>query len=85
MAVYEVVCPVSDTGVGIPKEDLTRIFNKFEQVKRDQKELYHKLGKVKGVGLGLAIAKGIIEAHGGKIWVDSELNKQTTFTFTIPI
>ncbi|MDD5687704.1 MAG: ATP-binding protein [Elusimicrobia bacterium] len=72
---------VTDTGVGIPQDDLNRIFNKFEQV-RGIKE---KIKGQKGTGLGLSIVKGIVEAQGGKIRVESELGKGSTFTFTIPI
>jgi len=70
-----VLVSVSDTGIGIPSEDLNRIFDKFEQV-----------GKSKGTGLGLAIVKSLVELHGGKIWVESEgLNKGSIFHFTLPV
>ena len=72
---------VSDTGIGISKNDISRIFNKFEQVTSARE----KATGVKGTGLGLAIAKGIVEAHGGKIWVESELGKGSTFNFTLPV
>ena len=73
-----VECSVSDTGLGISKEDLLRVFSKFQQ-----------FGRVdgpgeKGTGLGLSIAKGIVEMHKGKIWVESELDKGSKFTFTLP-
>jgi len=71
---------VKDTGIGIAKEDLQRIFDKFQQMKPSGS----KAKKVKGTGLGLAIVKGIVEAHGGKIWVESELNKGSNFIFTLP-
>lgn len=71
---------VSDTGCGIPKDDLDKIFDKFYRVKL--KELKGK--KIKGVGLGLSIVKGIIEAHGGRIWAESEAGKGSTFTFILP-
>lgn len=71
---------VSDTGIGIPKEQQANIFAKFYQVKTsDRKE--EKVGS----GLGLYITKKIIEAHGGTIWVESEVDKGTTFKFTLPI
>ncbi|MFA5780587.1 MAG: HAMP domain-containing sensor histidine kinase [Elusimicrobiota bacterium] len=75
-----IVVSISDTGVGIPKESLNKIFNKFEQVKgtRDQ------IKGPKGTGLGLAIAKAIVELHGGKIWVESELKKGSIFYFILP-
>lgn len=69
---------VQDTGSGIPKEYQEKIFRKYIQVR--------KPGQTSGgVGLGLAIAKDIVMAHGGEIWVDSEEGKGTTFTFTFPI
>ncbi|MFQ5798234.1 MAG: sensor histidine kinase [Bacteroidota bacterium] len=73
-----VVC-VADTGVGIAKEEIPFLFEKYKQTKAG------KLSKDKGIGLGLAINKRIIEAHGGNVWVDSEVNKGTSFHFTIPV
>ncbi|MDQ3253453.1 MAG: ATP-binding protein [Acidobacteriota bacterium] len=71
----EVAVAVADTGSGIPSEHLPRIFDKFMQVPGAPSG---------GAGLGLAISKEIIEAHGGQISVDSEVNRGTTFTFTLP-
>ena len=68
---------VSDTGLGIPKEALPRVFERFYRVKRPGKE-------IKGTGLGLAIVNKIVNAHGGRIDVESELNKGTTFTVLLP-
>ena len=68
---------VKDTGYGIPKEKYKLIFERFRQVEENS---YHK-----GTGLGLSISKGILQLMGGKIWFTSELNKGTTFFFTIPI
>lgn len=65
---------VIDAGPGIPPEYLSRIFNKFVQVGQQRK----------GTGLGLAFAKLTSEAHGGRIWVESEPRKGSTFSFTIP-
>jgi signal transduction histidine kinase len=70
---------VSDTGVGIAKENLTRIFEKFVQVQNKNET------PVGGAGLGLALSKEIVEKHGGKIWAESELGKGSTFYFTIPV
>ncbi len=67
---------VSDTGSGIPPEYLSRVFDKFVQVPN---------ATTGGAGLGLAISKSIIEAHGGQISVQSELGRGTTFTFTLPV
>lgn len=71
----EVLFSVTDTGPGIPPEELPLLFERFWQAK-----------KVKGgAGLGLAIAKGIVEAHGGRIWVESKLGVGSTFYFTLPV
>jgi len=70
---------VSDTGCGIRKEDLPRVFNEFEQLDRGGDR------KTGGSGLGLAISKAIIEQHRGKICVESQHAKGTTFHFVLPI
>jgi len=67
---------VSDDGAGIAKEDQERIFQKFVQGRRPS---------AKGSGLGLAFCRMAVELHGGKIWVESELKKGSTFFFTIPV
>ncbi|MBI4294629.1 MAG: HAMP domain-containing protein [Chloroflexi bacterium] len=72
-----ILVSVADTGVGIPAEDVPRIFERFYKVDRA------RTGG--GTGLGLAIAKHIVEAHGGKIWVESVLGKGSTFRFTLPV
>jgi signal transduction histidine kinase len=69
---------VADTGLGIAEEELQVIFDRFQQLDRSYG------GGEKGTGLGLAIAKELVELHNGKIWVESELGKGTTFTFTLP-
>jgi two-component system sensor histidine kinase GlrK len=69
---------VADTGPGIPKEDLNIIFDKFRQA------TITSYSKIKGTGLGLAIVKHIINAHGGKVWVESELGQGSIFTFLLP-
>ena len=69
---------VADTGPGIPREELDRIFDKFYQVSQVDKR------KIRGTGLGLAISKALVQMHGGKIWVESELGKGSTFFFTLP-
>ncbi|MBP8911755.1 MAG: PAS domain S-box protein [Phycisphaerae bacterium] len=73
-----VVVRVSDTGYGIPQEDLSKIFDRFYRVHRPGKE-------IKGTGLGLAIVSKIVAAHGGRIEVESELDKGTTFTLFLPL
>lgn len=70
---------VSDTGVGIPKDELPKIFSKFFRATN----AVHL--QTEGSGLGLVIAKNIIARHGGQIWVDSIEGKGTTFTFTAPL
>ena len=72
-----VMISIKDNGIGIPKQKQEDLFKKFYQV---DKTLTRKSG---GTGLGLAISRGIIEAHGGKIWVESEENQGTTVHFTI--
>ncbi len=69
---------VTDTGIGIAPNDIHRLFNKFEQVSAS-----HPNG-ANGTGLGLALAKEIVEKHGGKIQVKSEVGKGSTFSFTLP-
>jgi GAF domain-containing protein len=70
---------VSDTGIGISPEDQATIFEEFRQVGGDYAH------KKEGTGLGLTLAKKFVELHGGKIWVESEAGKGSTFTFTLPI
>jgi signal transduction histidine kinase len=69
---------IADTGSGIPLEERGKIFDEFYQISRPGKE------KSQGVGLGLAISKELVEMHGGKIWVESETGKGSTFHFTVP-
>ncbi|MFW6095345.1 MAG: ATP-binding protein [Bacteroidota bacterium] len=70
---------VKDTGSGIPKEKQKDIFERFSQEKKNHKQ------NVDGTGLGLSIAKGLLDLMGGKIWVESEVEKGSTFYFTIPL
>lgn len=69
---------IADTGPGIPKEDLKAIFDKFQQ------SAMTSYSKIKGTGLGLAIVKHIINAHGGRIWAESEPGRGSVFTFLLP-
>ena len=74
-----VECEVRDTGIGIAPENVSKVFEKFQQFSRT-------IGPgEKGFGLGLSIVKGIIEMHGGQIWVKSELGKGTCVTFSLPL
>jgi len=75
----DVYTSVRDTGSGIPPEALPNIFDKFVQVKPDSEVTPGS------VGLGLAIARQVVEAHGGRIWVESQIGEGSTFTFTLPI
>ncbi|MEO8335488.1 MAG: HAMP domain-containing sensor histidine kinase [bacterium] len=67
---------VSDTGPGIPEEQGSRLFERFWQARG---------GDRRGLGLGLAIAKGIVDAHGGRIWVESTVGKGSQFLFSVPL
>jgi signal transduction histidine kinase len=70
---------VCDNGIGIPPDQLPNIFDRFSRVERA--ETQHTVG----TGLGLSIAKGLVEAHGGSIWVESEEGRGTTFSLTLPV
>ena len=69
---------VADTGPGILPEEANKIFSKFYQVTNIAKQ------KPRGSGLGLAISKALVEMHGGKIWVESEVGTGSPFYFTLP-
>jgi len=73
----EVLVSVADTGPGIAAADLERIFEEFQQTEAGAQER-------EGTGLGLALSKKLIELHGGRLWVDSEPGKGSTFTFALP-
>jgi two-component system phosphate regulon sensor histidine kinase PhoR len=70
---------VCDTGKGIPAEDLARIFDKFYQ------SAYHRQESQQGTGLGLTIARHIVEAHGGQIWAENQFGTGAAFVFTLPL
>jgi two-component system phosphate regulon sensor histidine kinase PhoR len=72
------VTEISDTGIGIPKEEMSKIFDEFYRASNVPKDTKS------GSGLGLSIVKQIIKNHNGKIWVSSELRKWTKFTFLLP-
>ena len=74
-----ILISVEDTGVGISREDLSRLFTKFFRSKAALK------GRTSGIGLGLYLAKNIIDRHGGKIWAKSALGRGSIFTFSLPI
>jgi signal transduction histidine kinase len=70
---------VADSGVGIPPREVAKIFDRFHRIEGD---LARRVG---GTGLGLAICRGLVEAHGGRIWVESEPGVGSTFTFSLPL
>ena len=72
----EVRFAVSDTGPGIPADQVPHIFGRFWQANRKDR---------RGIGLGLAIAKGIVDVHGGRIWVESQVGEGSNFYFTLPV
>ena len=67
---------ICDTGPGIAPDEITKVFERYWHAGRQS--------KVRSTGLGLAIARGIIEAHGGRLWVDSTLGEGSTFYFAVP-
>ena len=74
----EVVTSVADTGPGIPPEEIDRVFGEFHQVDMSLRR------RREGAGLGLAISKRFVELHGGRIWVESQLGRGSTFHFSLP-
>ncbi|HLG21401.1 MAG TPA: ATP-binding protein, partial [Candidatus Manganitrophaceae bacterium] len=75
----QVSVKVTDTGIGIPKQHISKLFARFSQVDSSSSR------KFEGTGIGLALAKELVDLHHGKIWAESLGGKGTTFTFTIPI
>jgi len=75
----EVLVSVGDHGTGIPSEELSNVFDRMYRI---EQRLY---SGVDGLGLGLYICRRLVEAHGGRIWVESELGKGSTVIFTLPI
>ncbi len=79
LSIPNLVTHISDQGIGIPSEDLVLIFDKYvrgESLNEDQ---------LPGTGLGLPIARAIVEAHGGRIWASSTIDQGTTFSFSLPL
>ncbi len=74
----EIQFSIEDNGIGIPREDIPRIFERFYRVDKGRSQ---ELG---GTGLGLSIVKHLVQAHGGRVWVESQLGKGSTFYFTVP-
>ncbi len=77
--IAEIELAVQDDGRGIPEDARQRVFERFYRVDRARSR------EAGGTGLGLAIVKHIVQAHGGKVWVESELEKGSTFHFTVPV
>ncbi|MDD5093511.1 MAG: ATP-binding protein [Dehalococcoidia bacterium] len=75
----EIVVSVADEGVGIPDDHLTKVFDRFYRMEEGAKR------RRGGSGLGLSISKGITEAHGGRIWVQSQPGQGATFSFSLPV
>src|SRR5205814_8405668 len=75
----EIVVSISDTGIGIAPQDHAAVFEQFKQVGDTLTD------KPKGTGLGLPICKEIVEHHGGRIWLESEIGKGSSFSFALPI
>jgi len=75
----EIECSVKDNGIGIAPENKDKLFGRFMQIDRSAG------GGPKGTGLGLSITKELVQMYGGKIWVESELDKGSKFTFTLPV
>jgi two-component system sensor histidine kinase VicK len=73
----QILISVSDQGMGIPKEQVDKLFQKFSRVDSGETR------EIKGAGLGLWICREVVEAHGGKIWIESELGNGTTFKLTL--
>ncbi len=76
----ELVFSITDQGPGIPEEYLERVFDRMYRVEHEQHPNH-----ASGIGLGLSICKGLVEAHGGNIWIESEVGKGTSCLFTIPL
>ena len=75
----QILLAVSDEGIGIPADEWERVFERFHRVENEITR------RMRGAGLGLAVCQGIVEAHGGRIWVESQPGAGSTFCFTLPL
>ncbi len=75
----EVICAVSDKGIGIPKEEQGMLFNRFYRASNASAT------RISGIGLGLYISSGIVSQHSGRMWVDSQVGRGSTFYFSLPL
>ncbi len=75
----EILFKISDKGIGISPADQAKLFNPFQRIEAEEK------GLAKGIGLGLIVCRRLVEAHGGRIWLESEEGKGTTVFFTLPL
>ena len=73
------VISIADQGPGIPSNELTKIFDRMYRIEQ------RLTSGVDGIGLGLSICRRLVEAHGGRIWAESEVGKGSTFRFTLPL
>ena len=73
----ELLVQVADGGIGIANEDIPKLFERFYRVEASD--------RIEGTGLGLHISQQIVEAHSGKIWIESELGEGSTFSFALPL
>jgi signal transduction histidine kinase len=76
----ELAVSIGDEGIGIRRESVGRLFEPFQRLENEGLPTF-----IQGVGLGLVVCRRLVESHGGKIWVESELGKGSTFSFTLPI
>lgn len=75
----ELLLGVSDQGIGIAVENLEKVFDPMYRIKHEDSE------KIPGIGLGLSVCKGLIDSHGGRIWIESDVGKGSTCWFTLPL
>jgi signal transduction histidine kinase len=76
---HKIIIGVADRGIGIPADELERVFDQMYRIEQSPSP------GAGGLGLGLAICKGLVEAHGGRIWVESKVSEGSTFYFNIPL